>query len=315
MAQIDAPECALTESFRFGPTFAALASRILSLLGERAPIRGQDAIGSIMVADPSVSPPVNAILYRQNVTAIWQLAAGVEAGHKPAIHMSATEIVASADGADQLLAGKRAFGPAACSLFDTWKEAQSFAQNAVGRDLLPIVRIVDEFGTGYLRDLARRITPEAGADYVISTVHRAKGQWNRVKVANDSHFKTGDGRLRLDEDEMQLLYVAVTRAQHVLDISELREELLRLLNSRRCPHRPAPRQFDLDTDTCAAGGRRPPPCPVACGDDPRLLAVARGNVKLGTVGQSNACFQGPTDIRSRGSTAIERHFLPFDGQP
>jgi ATP-dependent exoDNAse (exonuclease V) beta subunit len=37
----------------------------------------------------------------------------------------------------------------------------------------------------------------------------------------------------MDEDEMRLLYVAVTRAQHVLDISELREELLRLFTSRR----------------------------------------------------------------------------------
>jgi hypothetical protein len=85
MAQIDAPECALTESFRFGPTCAALASRILALLGERTPVRGQDAIGSIMVEDPSISPPVDAILCRKNVTAIWQLAAGIEAGHKPAI--------------------------------------------------------------------------------------------------------------------------------------------------------------------------------------------------------------------------------------
>ncbi len=69
---------------------------------------------------------------------------------------------------------------------------------------------------------------------MISTVHRAKGlQWKRVKVANDFRFKTADGRLMLDEDEMRLLYVAVTRAQHVLDISELREELLRLFNSRR----------------------------------------------------------------------------------
>src|SRR6202012_871263 len=49
MAQIHAPEFALTESFRFGPTCAALASRILALLGERTPVRGQDAIGSIMV--------------------------------------------------------------------------------------------------------------------------------------------------------------------------------------------------------------------------------------------------------------------------
>jgi hypothetical protein len=233
MAQIDAPECALTESFRFGPTFAALASRILSLLGERTPIRGQDAIGSIMVEDPSVSPPVDAILCRKNVTAIWQLAAGVEAGHKPAIRMSPSEIVAFADGADHLLAGKRTFRPAAFSLFETWKDAQSFAQSAVGRDLLPIVRIVDGCGTAYLRELARRVTPEADADYVISTVHRAKGlQWKRVKVANDFRFKTVDGCLTLDEDEMRLLYVAVTRAQHVLDISELREELLRLFNSR-----------------------------------------------------------------------------------
>jgi len=182
MAQIDAPKCALTESFRFGPTFAALASRILSLLGERTPIRGQDGIGSIMVEDPSVSPPVDAILCRKNVTAIWQLAAGVEAGHKPAIRMSPTEIVAFADGADQLLAGKRAFRPAAFSLFETWKDAQSFAQSAVGRDILPIVRIVDECGTDYLRVLARQVTPEADADYVISTVHRAKGlQWKRVR--------------------------------------------------------------------------------------------------------------------------------------
>ncbi len=234
MAQIDAPERALTESFRFGPTLAALASRILSLLGERTPIRGQDGIGSIMVEDPTISPPVDAILCRKNVTAIWQLAVGVEAGHKPAIRMSPTEIVAFADGADQLLAGKRAFRPAAFSLFETWKDAQSFARSAVGRDLLPIVRIVDEFGTAYLRELARRVTPEAGADYVISTVHRAKGlQWKRVKVANDFRFKTVDGRLTLDEDEMRLLYVAVTRAQHVLDISELRDELLRLFGSRR----------------------------------------------------------------------------------
>ncbi|EIF32075.1 DNA/RNA helicase, superfamily I [Burkholderia sp. Ch1-1] len=234
MAQIDAHERALTESFRFGPMVAALASRILGLLDERTPIRGQDTIGSILVDDPTVSPPVDAILCRKNVTAIWQLAAGVEAGYKPAIRMNPAEIVAFANGADQLQAGKRAFRPAAFSLFETWKDAQAFAQSAVGRDLHPIVRIVDEFGTDYLRALARRITPEASADYVISTVHRAKGlEWKRVKVANDFRFKTIDGRLMLEQDEMRLLYVAVTRARHVLDISELREELIRLFRSRR----------------------------------------------------------------------------------
>ena len=77
--------------------------------------------------------------------------------------------------------------------------------------------------------LARRAAPEAVADYVISTVHRAKGlEWKRVKVVNDFRFGMIDGRLTLDHEEMRLLYVAVTRAQHVLDISEMRDELLRL---------------------------------------------------------------------------------------
>ncbi|WP_429293459.1 hypothetical protein [Paraburkholderia sp. CI3] len=167
------------------------------------------------------------------MTAIWQLAAGVEAGHKPAIRMSPTEIVAFADGTDQLLAGKRAFRPAAFSLFETSKDAQSFARSAVGRDLLPIVRIVDGCGTAYLRALAQRVTPESGADYVISTVLRAKGlEWKRVKVANDFRFRTVDGRLTLDEDEMRLLYVAVTRTACAGHLRATRE-LLRLFNSRR----------------------------------------------------------------------------------
>ncbi|MFD1561092.1 UvrD-helicase domain-containing protein [Paraburkholderia silviterrae] len=234
MAQIDAPECALTESFRFGTTFAALASRLLGLLGERTPIRGQDAIGSIMVEDPAIAPPVDAVLCRKNVSALWQFAAGIEAGHRPAIRMSAAEIVAYADGADQLLAGQRAFRPAAFALFETWGEAQAFARSAFGQDLLPVVRIVDELGTDYLRALAQRSTAEGAADYVISTVHRAKGlEWKRVKVANDFRLRGADGSPMPDEDELRLLYVALTRAQHVLDISELRDELLRLFSLRR----------------------------------------------------------------------------------
>jgi superfamily I DNA/RNA helicase len=53
-----------------------------------------------------------------------------------------------------------------------------------------------------------------------------------VRVVNDFRFKMVDGRLTLDEDEMRLLYVALTRAQHVLDISDLRDELLKLFTVR-----------------------------------------------------------------------------------
>jgi superfamily I DNA/RNA helicase len=66
---------------------------------------------------------------------------------------------------------------------------------------------------------------------VISTVRRPKGfEWKRVRIVNDFRFKMVDGRLMLDENEMRLLYVALTRAQHVLDVSKLRDELAPLFN-------------------------------------------------------------------------------------
>lgn len=97
-----------------------------------------------------------------------------------------------------------------------------------------MVRIVDELAAGWLRALAQRSVHEAQADYVISTVPRAKGlEWKRVKVANDFRLRGADGSPVPDDDEIRLLYVAMTRAQHVLDISELRDELLRIF---RYPH-------------------------------------------------------------------------------
>ncbi|WP_308444899.1 ATP-binding domain-containing protein [Paraburkholderia adhaesiva] len=234
MAQIHAPECALTESFRFGPTFAGLASRLLAMLGEPTPIRGRDGIGSMMVEDPALVPPVDAILCRKNVTAIWQYAAGLEAGERPAIRMSTAEILAYADGADQLQAGQRAFRPAAFSLFETWADARAFARSPFGQDLEPLVRMVDELGTDYLRSLAQRSANEAQADYVISTVHRAKGlEWKRVKVAGDFRLRGPDGSPWPEDNELRLLYVAVTRAQHLLDISALRDELVRIVTLGR----------------------------------------------------------------------------------
>jgi hypothetical protein len=53
----------------------------------------------------------------------------------------------------------------------------------------------------------------------------------RVKVTNDFRFKTADGRLTLTRTKC-VCFTRPWRAQHVLDISELREELLRLFNSR-----------------------------------------------------------------------------------
>jgi superfamily I DNA/RNA helicase len=86
--------------------------------------------------------------------------------------------------------GERAYKPTSPTLFESWGDVQEYARGYAGRDLLPIVQIIDREGTDYLRQLLAKVSPEAEADYVVSTVHRAKGlEWKRVKVTGDFRFK------------------------------------------------------------------------------------------------------------------------------
>lgn len=231
MDYVRAEEARLTESFRFGPKFARLATRVLNLLGETIPLRGQAGIQSELFEDPDVRPEVDAILCRKNATVVGELAGGLGKGHRVAVRANVSEILAFADGADQLKRGERAWRPTSLALFESWKDVQDYARTFSGRDLLPIVNIIDTQGTAYLRALLSRIEPdESKASYVISTVHGAKGlEWNRVRVCGDFRFKQeDDGTMTLSPEETRLLYVGLTRARTVMDVSELKYDLGRV---------------------------------------------------------------------------------------
>jgi len=228
MDHIRAPECALTESFRFGPAIAQLASRVLRLLDEETPVRGQDAIASRVhqQSDPDLLR-VNAVLCRKNSTVLSHLAQGIGRGDRVAVRANIEELKAFADGAERLMRGERISFPASLALFETWEDVQEYAESFAGRDLQPLVRLIDNEGVDYLRLILSRVSPESEADYVISTVHRAKGlEWDGVRLAGDFRFKTDDGGDKtMSPEEMRLLYVAMTRAKRELDISEIRTDL------------------------------------------------------------------------------------------
>ena len=56
---------------------------------------------------------------------------------------------------------------------------------------------------------------------ILSTVHKAKGrEWFEVKLGNDFDGLVDKKRGGFHEEELNILYVACTRAIHRLDISE-----------------------------------------------------------------------------------------------
>ncbi|QET04037.1 ATP-dependent helicase (plasmid) [Cupriavidus pauculus] len=228
MDHIRAPECILTESFRFGPAIAQLASRVLQLMDEHTPVRGQEQISSRIVHESVPGQDrYDAILCRKNATVLTHLAQGIGRGDRVAVRAKVDELRAFADGAEKLMQGQRISYPATLALFETWDEVQEYADSFAGRDLKPLVKLIDDEGVDYLRLILTRVSPEDEADYIVSTVHRAKGlEWDRVQLAGDFKFKHGeDGKMTMAAEEMRLLYVAMTRARHLLDVSEIRRDL------------------------------------------------------------------------------------------
>lgn len=208
-------ESHLTQSFRFGNEIADLASRVLRTLGERRPVRGNPDI-------PSILAPVHgrhAVLCRTNSFVMSETIQAMQAGKKVWIIGGAEEPKRLIRDVTVLKAGRHAQSPELLGFTD-WKSVVEFATDTdEGEDLRPLVWLVEEFGEEALLAALDRVEKEEWqADIVTGTAHRSKGrEFSAVRLASD--FDPGDDEDPEPEDEeVRLFYVAVTRAQRVLEV-------------------------------------------------------------------------------------------------
>ncbi|MCL7497022.1 MULTISPECIES: UvrD-helicase domain-containing protein [Streptomyces] len=227
MTGFDGRQLSLSRSFRFGPALAAEANRWLTIVGAPIRLTGSPLLHTELRA---VRAP-EAILCRTNVGAMVEVIRQLEADRRVALAGGGEALSALARAAHDLEAGRRTGHPE-LMLFETWGELREYAEcDPAGRDLLPLVEVVDEHGTEALLRALDQLSPEDSADVTVSTVHRAKGrEWASVRIADDF---TGPDDLDeagedgaplpgpIDIDEARLAYVAVTRARSLLDIGGL----------------------------------------------------------------------------------------------
>ncbi|MFF9213993.1 MULTISPECIES: UvrD-helicase domain-containing protein [unclassified Streptomyces] len=218
----------LSQSFRFGPHLAEEANRWLHLAD--APIR--------LTGTPSVPTEIgpvgrpDAVLCRTNVGAMVQVMAFMNAGLRVALAGGGDGLRALADAARNLKEGRRTHHPELI-LFPTWFDLQDYAaHDPAGRDLQPLVNLVDTHGTDAILAAVARLAPEPHAHVTISTAHKAKGrEWSRVLIANDFPCPTDRQPYHqnepatladlMDDAEARLAYVAVTRTRQRLDLGGL----------------------------------------------------------------------------------------------
>ncbi|MFE7834751.1 UvrD-helicase domain-containing protein [Streptomyces sp. NPDC057474] len=226
MTGFDGTQLTLSQSFRFGPDLAAEANRWLHLADAPIRLTGTPTVPTEL--GPVTSP--DAVLCRTNVGAMAQVMALMAAGYRVALAGGGDSLRTLAQAAGDLKKGRRSHHPELI-LFPSWGDLQDYAaQDPAGRDLQPLVNLVDAHGTDAILAAVAQLTAEPQAQVTVSTAHKAKGrEWPRVLIADDfaRSDNASDGTSPqarpepIDDSEARLAYVAVTRTRQRLDLGGL----------------------------------------------------------------------------------------------
>ncbi len=218
----------LTQSFRFGPAVATVANMILRFKGETRPLVGLGEATRVGRRLPE-NPEHYTVLCRTVIGVIETALLAQVSGKKiywvggiDAYNLQDIEDVHSLHrGRPDLIKGKR--------LLNEYRDFYGYkdvATESNDGEMLRTIRIVEQYSRSLPELFAKlrrsAVTDELEADISVSTAHRAKGlEWDCVELAGDFQFDpfNPDNTRELFEDEMNLLYVASTRAMKHLVVN------------------------------------------------------------------------------------------------
>lgn len=225
MRDIDGERLMLSHSFRFGETIAATASRILAFKGERTSIVGRGGAGRIGAAE------------RGTIAHICRSNAGVfDAAARAVRSKKRLDFAGGIDGyrfkmiesAWNLKVGLYVQDPY-IRTFASFEEMQKTGLDTDDKEINMLVKVVDEYGSSIpaLLHQIRESTTSTNPDIILMTGHKSKGlEFDQVSIEDDFYSisryvkarKSEQDRRKLDDldVEMNLLYVAATRARRVL---------------------------------------------------------------------------------------------------
>ena len=213
--------CYITQSFRFGEAIAEMANKVLQgyMPPDETPpsIRGLKSKKGEVLFSPISDPDV--VICRTNSGVISNVFKYLENDVKIYVQGGVAQMVTMLRGASDLQMGKRTYAPD-LSLFNNWEEVIECSNTESGQELKSFVKMVEDHGIPALTDALKKTMPFAGAaDLTLTTAHKAKGlEWERVQLHSD--FPTPADDKSLQQSEINLLYVALTRALTTLDASK-----------------------------------------------------------------------------------------------
>jgi hypothetical protein len=219
----------LTTSFRFGEAIADRASAVLRTMGESVSIRGFSGRDSRLM---KIAKYPHAVIARTNAEATAVI---FEHERKRVATTGLNEAVDFFKAYVALRDKKKV--PLAYRFFKSLTELKHYANESdEGADLKPYFKLLSKRTPETIMERLASVapySPDVEADMVVSTAHKCKGlEFPRVQLRGDFLPLGRDrdsGKTKPPaEEEVRLLYVALTRASEVLDDSAVPWERLRL---------------------------------------------------------------------------------------
>lgn len=244
----DAETHYLTQSFRFGPAVATVANMILHFKDETRPLVGLGEATRVTKRLPKEDLEHRAVLCR-TVIGVIETALIAQANGEKIYWVGGIDGYNLQDIEDlhSLYLGQRdrIKGKRLLQEYQDYEEYRSVANESEDGEMLRTIKIVEQYSRDLpqLFDKLRKtaVTDELEATLTVSTAHRSKGlEWDAVALSDDFSFEpfNEENTRERFEDEMNLLYVACTRAMKVLAINFPVLEIMQEYVDRRDGKRP-----------------------------------------------------------------------------
>ena len=230
MDMFDCKTLYLTRSFRFGPTVASVANKLLStFFDNKRPVLGH-TIEDKLVDD--IGTDRRTIICRTNAE-LFRCADHVASAGATFSVVGVLKFETFLDKIKDLIREKQT------AFFRSFADLVKFAQERLDPELASRVSIVNDYNTRIPEVLAKIRQQSSGgptvAQVLLVTGHSAKGlEWDNVALTNDFADLFDEHRIpfrigpdTVEKGEINLLYVAATRAKKNLKLNQELSALMR----------------------------------------------------------------------------------------
>ncbi|MCG9575371.1 UvrD-helicase domain-containing protein [Vibrio tubiashii] len=214
----------LTTCYRFGESIANISNSLIEkYYGTNPNFKGNVKKNSqIHTSANHEQHDSSLLLFRTNAELMATLVDKVEKGEACCMLKDQKESLMLIDDAQKLYNGQRVTR-GILSVFANWHEFEQYTKNGNGSELRTFQKTVEMYGFDKVRSIIKATAnmPIERAKYVFATAHSTKGiEFKHVVIGADfdQYIQRSSGRYLLQE--INLLYVALTRAVESLDVSQ-----------------------------------------------------------------------------------------------